>query len=133
MRYIITQSQLHQVVYRYLDSMFKGVKENKITNPHNPNAYRIELITPKRDDTIKYYYFGEGLMDDEYYGVNTPTKHFGHGYLHIHPNIVDELRQLIKIRETKVIDIVADWFSEKFQVDIDEASMYPKRKNTPVY
>ena len=72
-------------------------------------------------------------MDDEYYGVNTPTKHFGQGYLHINPNIVDELRQLIKIRETKVIDIVADWFSEKFQVDIDEALIYPKRKNTPVY
>jgi hypothetical protein len=53
--------------------------------------------------------------------------------LHIHPYIVDTLRQLINIRESKVVDIVADWFSEKFEVDIDEISIYPNRKNPPVY
>jgi hypothetical protein len=40
---------------------------------------------------------------------------------------------MITIRETKVVDIIADWVSQKFDVDIDEVSIYPKRKNTPVY
>jgi hypothetical protein len=40
---------------------------------------------------------------------------------------------MVSIRETKVMDVVADWFSEKFDVDIDEVSIYPHRRNTPVY
>jgi hypothetical protein len=46
---------------------------------------------------------------------------------------VDELRQLIKIRETKVVDIIADWFSEKFNLDVDNISIYPERKTPAVY
>jgi hypothetical protein len=53
--------------------------------------------------------------------------------LHVHHNIVDDLRKLIKTRETKVMDIVADWFSEKYNVDIDEVSIYPTRKTPAVY
>jgi hypothetical protein len=51
----------------------------------------------------------------------------------MHPDIVDTLRQLINIRESKVVDIVADWFSEKFEVDIDEISVYPERKTPAIY
>ena len=122
MRYIITGSQIHQVVYQYLNNMFKDITTDKEINPYNPNAYRIEL----GDDAITYLYFGPGEYDDD-------TKHYGIGVLHIHPNIVDELRQLIKIRETKVMDMVADWFSEKYNVDIDEVSIYPNRKKPAVY
>jgi hypothetical protein len=31
------------------------------------------------------------------------------------------------------MDIIADWFSEKFNEDIDEISIYPERRNPPVY
>jgi hypothetical protein len=102
--------------------MFKGVKENKIINPHNPNAYRIEM----GDDLITYFYYGPGEYDDG-------EPHYGIGSLHIHPDIVDTLRKLIKIRESKVVDIVADWFSEKFGVDVDETSLYPYRKTPTTY
>jgi len=122
MRYIITSSQIHQVVYQYLNNMSKDITTDKKINPYNPNAYRIEL----GDDAITYFYFGPGEYDDD-------TKHYGIGMLHIHPNIVDELRQLIKIRETKVVDIIADWFSEKFNLDVDNISIYPERKTPAVY
>ena len=121
MRYIITSSQMHQVVYQYLDNMFKNVKPNKQINPYNPNAYRIDL-----GEYISYFYYGPGEYDDG-------NIHYGVGSIHIHPEIVDTLRQIIKIRESKVLDIVSDWFSEKFEVDIDETSVYPERKTPAIY
>ena len=122
MRYIITSSQIHQVVYQYLNNMLKDVKPNNKVNSYNPDAYRIEM----GDDLITYFYYGPGEYDDG-------EPHYGIGSLHIHPDIVDTLRKLIKIRESKVVDIVADWFSEKYNVDIDEVSIYPTRKNPAVY
>jgi hypothetical protein len=126
MRYIITQTQLHSIIYKYLDGMFEDVNPKKEVNPHNPNAYKLIL------GKINYYYFGEGEFDDAYFGMEA-RKHYGIGHLHIHPDIVETIRLMVSIRETKVMDVVADWFSEKFDVDIDEVSIYPKRKNTPVY
>ncbi len=126
MRYIITQTQLHSIIYKYLDGMFEDVNPKKEVNPHNPDAYRLEL------NNIKYFYYGPGEYDDWRPG-GEGTKHYGVGHLHVHPDIVDTLRKTIKIRESKVVDLIADWFSEKFEVDIDEISIYPKRKNPPVY
>lgn len=126
MRYIITQGQLHQIVYKYLDNIFGNSDSEKIQNPHNPDAYRIELKAPEKSETISYFYYGPGEYDDD-------TKHYGIGSLHIHPDIVDTIRKLVGIRETKVVDIVTDWFSEKFEVDVDEISIYPERKTPAVY
>lgn len=132
MRYIITQSQLHKIVYKYLDSMFAGVEAKKEVNIHNENAYRISLTAPKTNDEITYYFYGTGEYDDWRAG-GEGTKHFGIGHLHINPDIVDALRVMVRARETKVVDIISDWFSEKYQVDIDEVALYPKRKKPPVY
>jgi hypothetical protein len=125
-RYIITQNQMHSVIYKYLDNMFDINSFKKEINPYNKNAYRIELSDNNGDNTITYFWFGPGEYDDE-------TKHYGIGNIHIHPDIVDTLRQMITIRESKVMDIIADWFSEKFNEDIDEISIYPERRNPPVY
>ena len=122
MRYIITSSQLHSVVYKLLDNMFKDIEPKKEQNPSNKNAYRINFGKAK----ITYFYYGPGEYDDG-------TPHNGIGMIFINPDIVDTLRKTIKIRESKVVDLIADWFSEKFEVDIDEISIYPKRKNPPVY
>ena len=122
MRYIITQTQLHNIVYKFLDNMFKDVEPKKEQNKHNENAYRINLGKAK----ITYFHYGPGEYDDG-------TPHYGIGMIYINPDIVDTLRNMISIRESKVIDIIADWFSEKFEVDIDEISVYPKRDKPPVY
>ena len=106
--------------------MFQGYNDEKKQNPSNKNAFRMTLKSSNGDEKIEYFYFGPGEYDDD-------TKHFGIGNLHIHPNIVDELRQIIKIRETKVVDIIADWFSEKFDLDVDNISIYPERKTPAIY
>jgi len=125
-RYIITQNQMHSVIYKYLDNMFDINSFTKEINPYNKDAYRIDLIDNYGNNTINYFWFGPGEYDDD-------TKHYGIGNIHIHPDIVDTLRQMITIRESKVMDIIADWFSEKFNEDIDEISIYPERRNPPVY
>jgi len=56
MRYIITQTQLHSIIYKYLDNKLEDITTDKITNPNNPDAYRIEM----GDDLITYFYFGAG-------------------------------------------------------------------------
>ena len=106
--------------------MFEDVNPKKEVNPHNPKAYKLIL------GNINYYYFGEGEYDDWGPG-GEGTKHYGSGGLQVHHNIVDDLRRIMKTRETKVMDMVADWFSEKYNVDIDEVRIYPTRKNPAVY
>jgi hypothetical protein len=77
---------------------------------------------------VTYYYYGPGTYDDD-----DDTKHNGVGELSIHADLIDTLRELISIRQTKVFDLISDWFSEKYNVDVDEVSIYPERKKPPVY
>ena len=128
MRYIITQGQLHRVVYKYLDLIFGDVKSDKRVNSYNSDSYRLDLRDKKSNKTISYFYDGPGTYDDD-----DDTKHNGIGSLHIHPDIVDNLRNNISVRETKVLDLISDWFSEKYDVDVDEVSIYPSRQKPPVY
>jgi hypothetical protein len=127
MRYVITTTQAHTIVYKFLDALFLKRGEKKQQNPLNPDAYRIELES-SGDLTLKYYYFGPGEYDDD-----DTTKHSGVGHLHVHPYVVDSLRGILNIRETRVLDMIADWFSEKYEVDIDDISIYPQRKKPAVY
>jgi hypothetical protein len=39
------------------------------------------------------------------------------------------LKDTLSIRESKVLDIVADWVSETLGGDIDEIDVYPKKEN----
>ena len=126
MRYIITQGQLHSIVYKFLDKMFEESQMFKNRNPYSEKAYRMTLYTKQGNVKMEYFYYGEGEYDDG-------TKHFGIGTLHIHPEVVDTIRKMMGIRETKVVDIVTDWFSEKFEVDVDDISIYPDRKTPPIY
>lgn len=127
MRYIITQGQLHQVVYKYLDSTFKNSKIKKIQNDYDSKAYRLELKSSD-NEKFTYYFYGAGRYNDY-----DDTEHTEVATLHISPDIIDILRRMIKIRETKVIDIVSDWFSEKYQVNVDNIGIYPERNTPPTY
>jgi hypothetical protein len=128
MRYVITQGQLHRVVYKYLDNIFDGAEPLNIPNPYSDNTYRMELRSKKNKMNVTYYYYGPGTYDDD-----DDTKHNGVGELSIHADLIDTLRELISIRQTKVFDLISDWFSEKYNVDVDEVSIYPERKKPPVY
>jgi len=46
---------------------------------------------------------------------------------------MDFIRNTFSIRQGKALDIIGDWVSEKFDVDIDEVDIYPTRKSPPNY
>jgi hypothetical protein len=77
-------------------------------------------------NSITYFWYGPGDDDDG-------NPHNGMGEIHVHPEIVDILRNTFSVRESKILDIIADWVSETLNVDIDEISIYPYRNKNPNY
>jgi hypothetical protein len=55
------------------------------------------------------------------------------GSLYIDSNLVDNLRISLNVRESKIIDIIADWVSEKLNVEIDEVGITREPGNRSVY
>ena len=129
MRYIITPSQFHKLVYSYLDKKFSNKDFRKETNSVNPSTekyFRVDMYDSKGRNLITYIWFGPRKYDDG-------TPHNGIGSLHVHPDIADFIRNTFSVRESKAVDMVADWVSEKLGVDIDEISVYPNRETPPTY
>ena len=123
MRYLITQTQLHSLIYKYLDGLFSDKNFQKEINDYvkDGNTWRIHMFSKSGKELIVYFWFGPGEDDDG-------RPHNGEGSLHINPEIIDTLKNSLSIRESKVMDIVADWVSETLGVDIDDVSIYPYRK-----
>lgn len=123
MRYIITQTQLHSVIYKYLDDIFskKDFKKEIISYAKDGNTFIIDMISDEGQELLKYFWYGPGEYDDG-------TPHNGLGSLHIHHNIVDMFVKMFSIRESKVLDIVADWVSETLGGDIDEIAIHPNNR-----
>lgn len=118
-RYIITQTQSHNLIYKILDEEF--IKTEEKENPYTSNAYRLHIFNKNNKDLLVYYWYGPGENDE---GV----LHNGVGVLHIDYTLIDFFRKFFNLRETKTMDIVADWVSEKYNVDIDEVSIYPSKQ-----
>lgn len=128
MRYIISPSQFHNLIYKYLDDMFSEKKFKKEINPYvkDGNTWHIDLSSDSGKNLISYFWYGPGEDDDG-------NIHSGVGSLQIHYNLLDSLRGFLGIRESKIQDIIADWVSETLNVDVDEISIYPARRGTPNY
>jgi hypothetical protein len=128
MRYIITPSQFHSLIYKYLEDMFSEKNFKKEINPYvkDGNTWRVEMSNDSGKQLLAYFWYGPGEDDDG-------NPHNGVGSLHIHYQILDSLRGFFGIRESKIQDIIADWVSETLNVDIDEISIHPHRNGTPNY
>lgn len=122
MRYVITKDQFHKVIYNILDKMLEGGDVVRENNPYvsSGNTYRLEMSNKDGHIFLIYFFFEPGEDDD---GV----MHDGHGSLHVDWTVDDMLGKLLSIRKTKALDIIADWVTEKFNVDIDEVDVYPKK------
>lgn len=128
MRYIISSSQFHKVIYKFLENLFSNKDFRKEINPYvkDGNTWHIDMYNNDKLILISYYWYGPGEDDDG-------NPHRGVGSLHVHPDIADTLRGTFTVRESKILDIIADWVSETLNVDIDEISIYPQRKGSPGY
>lgn len=128
MRYVITPTQAHNLIYKYLDRVFSKKDFRKEINPYvkSGDTYTIEMHNDKGDLILNYYWFEPGEYDDG-------SPHNGIGDLTIHSDLVDTLRSSFTMRESKILDIIADWVSEKLETDIDTVSVYPKSEKPTVY
>jgi hypothetical protein len=128
MRYVITQSQFHTLIYKYLNGLFANEDFRKEVNPYvkDGNTWSIEMFTDKGKNLLSYYWYGPGEYDDG-------TKHNGVGMISVHHELVDTLRNNLTVRESKILDIIADWVSEKFSVDVDESEIHPKNPKPVSY
>jgi len=41
----------------------------------------------------------------------------------------DKITKLLSIRQSKALDMIADWVTDKFGVDVDEVDVYPKKNS----
>jgi len=109
MRYIITQSQFHKLIYKYLDNLFTEEKfEKKVSPFFSNNNWHIEIFSDEGKKLITYFWYGPGEYDDG-------TKHEGIGSIYVHHELVDTLRSNLTVRQSKILDIISDWVSEKFK------------------
>ena len=122
MRYIITKDQFHSIVYNILYELLEGWKVVRDNNPHvkSGKTYRLNMYDKNGENFITYFYFEPGEDDDG-------NVHDGHGSIHLHWKVNDTIKKLLSIRQTKVSDIVGDWVSDKFNVDVDEIDIYPTK------
>jgi len=123
MRYVITKDQFHKIVYNILDEMMEGGGVKREENPYSNGAYRINMYNSDDEVIIVYFYFPPGEDDDG-------NPHNGIGSIHVNWAIDEKITKIFSLRQSKVLDIIADWVTDKFGVDVDEVDVYPKKPSS---
>ncbi len=123
MRYVITKDQFHKIVYNILDEMLEGGGVKREENPYSKGAYRIHMYNSDDEEIIVYFYFPPGEDDDG-------NPHNGIGSIHVNWAIEDKITKIFSLRQSKVLDIIADWVTDKFGVDVDEVDVHPKKPSS---
>lgn len=121
MRYIITQSQFHKLIYSYLDGQFTIGDFRKEINPYDRTGktYSVKMFDDTGKELITYFWYPPGEDDD---GV----PHNGIGNVYIGKALIGTLKDIFVVRESKILDIIGDWVSERFEVDVDEVDAYER-------
>jgi len=116
MKYIITPSQLHTIIYKHLDDMFPMDKYEVEVNPYDEtgNTWRGDFHDKYGKDSMTFFYFAK-TEDEDGNDMDIPSTS-----LYIKKPIVESLVKLFSVRSNKIMDIIADWVSEKLNADIDE-------------
>lgn len=115
MRYIILPTQFHNLIYKYLDDIHSKNDVEKEVNPYVESGltYKLIINTDSGDSLLTYNWYEPGEDDDG-------NPHNGVGSLYVDRSLVDKLTSHLSVRNSRVVDIIADWVSERFDVDIDE-------------
>ena len=50
------------------------------------------------------------------------------GYLSLQHSLVSLFMRNLRFRQSKALDLLADWFTKTFEVDIDSVDIYMKHK-----
>ena len=121
MRYVISKEQFHNIVYKILDEILESSNLKKDYTVHPSGCdIQIKLKNQEGEKIMSYTHYQPGEDDDG-------NPHNGLGYLYVNWMIDDRIRTIISIRKSKALDIIADWFSEKFDTDVDDIEVHPKK------
>ena len=100
MKYIITESRLEKVIFKYLDEKFKGtdIKKGKFSD--------FVFAVPGKD---------VGLL-----AVNKYHKK-GDNYLHIYFPLFDEIQTMFSMKEGDVLEVIGKYLESRYNMKLDYA------------
>jgi hypothetical protein len=126
MRYVITQGQFHRAVYKYLqDLLDNGTYKQDYPGIHGNTRIFIYEGTTTKDEVMLYIWHPPGSA------LYISQPHNGVGYLYIDDSITSTLGKLLSVRPNTVMDIVADWFTETFEYDVDDVEVSHPEEELP--
>lgn len=119
MKYVITETQFDKLLDLYISKYLgRKPKIEREANFYNDEGFSIYIKDVNDEKLFRYNFFpaGESWDDpsDKIYPAN--------GNLYIRKELVEDLIGFLNVRETKVLDLIADWFTKKYDVDVDDVS-----------
>lgn len=119
-RYIISQSQLFDLVENFMSEQMSGGEVRKRDTDDYGNT-RWDLYSKSGKFLMYYIHYGEKHMNGKV--VENES-----GYLSLQHSLVSLFMRNLRFRQSKVLDLLADWFTKTFDVDIDSVDIYMKHK-----
>ena len=117
MKYVISESQLFELVENFMSERMKGGKVNKGETTQFGTT-RWDLYDKDGKWIMYYYHTGQqhhadgSKAEDEWTSVS------------IDERLVTLFGRNLRFRESKVMDLMADWFTKTFGLDVDDVSVY---------
>jgi hypothetical protein len=119
-RYIISQSQLFDLVENFMSEQMAGGEVRKRDTDDYGNT-RWDLYSKSGKFLMYYIHYGEKHMNGKV--VENES-----GYLSLQHSLVSLFMRNLRFRQSKALDLLADWFTKTFEVDIDSVDIYMKHK-----
>ena len=119
-RYIISQSQLFDLVENFMSEQMAGGEVIKRDTDDYGNT-RWDLYSKSGKFLMYYIHYGEKHMNGKV--VENES-----GYLSLQHSLVSLFMRNLRFRQSKALDLLADWFTKTFEVDIDSVDIYMKHK-----
>ena len=119
-RYIISQSQLFDLVENFMsEQMADGEVRKRDTDDYGNTRW--DLYSKSGKFLMYYIHYGEKHMNGKV--VENES-----GYLSLQHSLVSLFMRNLRFRQSKALDLLADWFTKTFEVDIDSVDIYMKHK-----
>jgi len=115
-RYVISQSQLFDLVENFMSDRMVGGEVKK----HDTDEYgntRWELFDKNGKWLMNYIHYGQKHMNGKVVEDES-------GYLALDKSLVSLFMRNLRFRESKVLDLMADWFTKTFDADIDSVDIH---------
>ena len=119
-RYVISQSQLFDLVENFMAEQMVGGEVRKSDTDNYGNT-KWDLYNKNGKWLMYYIHYGEKHMNGKVVEGES-------GYLSLQHSLVTLFMRNLRFRESKVLDLLADWFTKTFDVDIDSVDIYMRHK-----